>query len=296
MSQDGSIVVFMNDDDTLAGGPEAGNAYPQIYARDTRSGSTRLVTHPAGSSTTPLTANSRLAGLSSNGRRVLFGTDHAQVVSGVADLNDAPDYFLYDLDADSLQLLTRRFDAPDSTLARYSTEAFLSASGNWVALEGRHADLVPGGAAPVSAAQVYLYDVANGQWRWLTRHPDDALPGNGDSELRGISAHGEAVLLASEATNLLATPVAAGTRNAVYRYWRPDGTLELVNHRERDPQLPAPNLYTSDTDLSDNGRVAIFTSYENGLAPADGNWFVTDLYRSERFAEREVFFDGMEGF
>jgi Tol biopolymer transport system component len=143
---DGRYVAFQTDDSNLVPGgastctvTEPGvQPCPEIYVRDRRSGTTRLVNvsdsgvRANGPSTSPV--------ISSDGRYVVFLSSASNLVPG--DTNNATDVFVADLNTSMLRRVSVSSTGAQADAASYSVA--MSANGRYIAFTSAATTLAPG--------------------------------------------------------------------------------------------------------------------------------------------------------
>ena len=124
--------------------------------------------------------------------------------------------------------------------------------------------------APFEIHGIALYEVATGQ---TTRVDiaEDGTPGNSDSDLPSISAHGRYVAFESDATNLVSADT-NGQRDVFVRDIA-RGTIERVSVASDGTQANGPSGFPS---VSANGRYVAFSSNATNLAGTSPGEFLHD--------------------
>ncbi|HTK76199.1 MAG TPA: hypothetical protein VL371_13130, partial [Gemmataceae bacterium] len=207
ISADGRYVVFVSAASNLVANDN--NNAPDVFVRDTQSGTTALVTVDAagGSATVPGgSAGSYDPVISDDGRYVAF-VSTASNLSG-ADSGDggAPDVFLRDLQvqpgaANAITLLTAAVSGGTGTAAAPT----ISNDGRYVAFLSD--DQLVSGTAANGNDQVFVYDNSGGAQNGTITlaSPDAAGTGAAGAAVMSprISGDGRSVAFASDATNLV---------------------------------------------------------------------------------------------
>ncbi|MEU2789684.1 hypothetical protein [Streptomyces sp. NPDC007100] len=181
--------------------------------------------------------------------------------------------------ADDRQPRTEQVDvAQDGTPADAPVEGGrISGDGHFVVFASRAANLVPGAAGDRS--KVFLKDLGTGRVELISATPDGTVA-DGDSVADSISADGRYVVFSSAATDLTGTARAGGGTDTYVRD-RATGRTELL--------VPgaSPAAHSSDGQISDDGRFAVFSSDRTDLAPgADGADYLYVRDRRERTTVR----------
>lgn len=170
---------------------------------DRTTGATRLVTHKAGSPTTPAGGVSTLNGISADGRFLAFTSQAPDLVAGQEDSANNVDVFLYDRDTDQ-SVVVSRAGGPARTAARGGFSPKLSADGRFVAFLSTSADLLSSGTGILSA-NVFRFDRQTGTVTLASRAlAGPTVPANNLCFSPSISADGAVIAFSSFADNLVA--------------------------------------------------------------------------------------------
>ena len=138
--------------------------------------------------------------------------------------------------------------------------AAVSASGRFVAFVSDAPDLVPGPAPAQS--QVYVRDRQTGAIERASVGPGGS-PENAPCQGVSISGDGRFVAFVTQATNLVAFPVANG-RHQVYVRDRQTGATEMISIN----QLGQPSdADCADPSVSGDGRLVVYSSRATNLVP-----------------------------
>jgi Tol biopolymer transport system component len=257
-----------------------------VFLFDARTGTTSLVSSRAGSAHGGRpTGNhpSYLPAISADGSQIAFYSTATDLVTGVRDLNDGEDLFLYSVAARTSTVATLHPPGMASTSpAADSILRGMSADGRWVLFEGGAANLVPGEVDLNSQSDVFLYDHAAHK-PLLVSHASASpvTAANGPSYQSVASADGRYVAFTSYATNLdpTVTDYLADTgqrRFDVFLFDRVTGRNLALSRSARHPG------FTADGDsqlpaISADGRWVAFTSQASDLATtAGGNVYLYD--------------------
>jgi Tol biopolymer transport system component len=262
VSDDGRYVVFHSDATNLV--PEDDDPGLDIYVRDRRTGTTRLVSASARPEAggDPGDGSSIVPQISGDGRFVAFVSD-ATDLTAAGDTNGVRDAFVRDLRTGRTERVSVSSDeapgdAPTEGVA-------ISADGRYVVFNS-YADLDPGPGGPVigpTGGFVYVRDRRRGTTELASVAGDGSLPDAGAALDLAISADGRYVGFSSAATNLV--PVDAnGPGYSVFVHDRRTGTTEIVSDDTEAARRGADAFYPS---LSGDGRyVAFSTDSVTGLA------------------------------
>lgn len=270
LSADGQIIAFASTASRFVAG-DANGAVRDVFTFDVATGARRLISSASGGANGP----SRSPALSADGTRVAFVSSASNLVAG--DDNGAADVFLTDRDG----AVTRVSVAAGGGDANGpSSNPDISADGRYVVFESAASNLVA--ADTNGAPDVFVRDLQAGTTT-LVSVARDGGPGNGASGAPAISAGGGFVSFASRASNLV-----AGDGNGVGDVFVRDlarARTERVSvdsrGRQQNASVSAPFQQVS--DVSADGRYAVFDSDATNLVPRDANQhtdvFLRDLRR-----------------
>lgn len=216
-----------------------------------------------------ISGNSARSAISAHGGVVAFDSVATNLVSG--DTNRLNDVFARDRATGVLERVSVGVGGRQAN--GDSTRPAISGDGRLVAFESDATNLVPGDTN--SRTDIFVHDRLTGTTEKLSQAADGSQA-NGPSLTPAISDDGRYVAFASDATNLVATPVAEATRN-VYVVDRQTDAVDLVSVRVDgtaaiDASVPV---------LSADGRYVAFGSFDSALVPGDTNE-ISDLFRFDR--------------
>lgn len=269
LSADGRYAVFTSAAGNLLPRVTDTNAEADVFLYDRQLGTTTLVSHSA---LAPLSAGSRASGnprISADGRFIVYVSQAADLVAGQIDFSETPDLFLYDREAGTNTLITRRPGTLEAT-GEAGADPVISADGSTIVFA----------SGDFFQYQILLYERAAGTTTLLSHAFGSQVEGgNGSSSEPSLSADGRFVLFTSEATDLLPTPVEL-ERNGYFLHDRAAGTTTFL----------APSFSGYPAVLSADGRYAAFLSEEPDLVPGqiddtdNGAFFSSDLFLYDRVA------------
>jgi Tol biopolymer transport system component len=243
----------------------------QVYARDVEVITSALVSKSdAGSAGNRDSQSSGFPpGITGDGRLVAFSSLANNLVPG--DTNGQEDVFVFDRDAQSIELISRGTNGPangGSTLPK------ISADGRYVVFQSTASNLVDDDGNGFS--DIFLYDRAEQRMVRVSAAPDGG-PANGNSITPNISADGRVVAFASRATNLVATPTTGTFEQIFVTEWSaPHTELASVNAAH------APgNAVSFLPALNRDGSQVAFKSEAFNLVPNDTNG-VPDVFVRDR--------------
>jgi Tol biopolymer transport system component len=264
LSAEGRFVAFTSGATDLAPGQVDHNGVFDVFLRDRVAGTTTLVSHGAGSSST--TAAGGLLGsfggaISADGRYLTFLSDADDLVPEQADPHRTVDAFLYDRLGGGISLLSRAAGLPTTAADRDTFLTAISADGNYIAFTSVARNLLAGqieGNGPPGdsdGSDVFLYHRPSGTVTLVSRRAGTTTTtANGDSVATGISADGSVVVFTSAATDLVASLSDSNGEPDVFVYQRASGLVSVVSRAN------GAVLRTSD-DVSGRGQLS-----------ADGRW------------------------
>ncbi|MFE0462928.1 TolB family protein [Kitasatospora sp. NPDC058965] len=273
ISGNGRIALFSSSATNLV--PDAAQVGFGLYVRDLRSGRTELVSRADDG--TPLTALDESAGISADGRFVVFSSGAAGVAPG-QPANGAYNVYVRDRVEGRTRLVT--VGSPDPTgqndIGAYHPA--LSADGRTVVYESARTDLVPGAPVQPNARNVYATDRVTGRTR-LVSVGVDGQAADGDSDNPTISADGSTVGFSSRATNLLPpTPGSSAAPALGAQRYTTLYTRDLHSGSTALAGLAADGTAGSAAPvvrLSPDGRYAV---YALGTYPLPGGKARTELF------------------
>src|SRR4051794_10141032 len=183
LSSDGSLVAFTSSATNLVtGGTDANNA-TDIFLYDRNAGTTVVVSHAAGGTTTSANAASFDPVVSSDGRFVVFQSDATNLITGGTDANAATDVFLYSVGSGAITLISHAAGALTTAANAISFPATISPNGNFVAFASGGTNLVTGQTDANANLDIFLYNTGTGTTILVSHAAGTATTtGNGFSE------------------------------------------------------------------------------------------------------------------
>jgi Tol biopolymer transport system component len=266
LSDDGRVLLVGSFATDLVSGQTDTNGVQDAFLYDRVAGTTVLVTHVQGSSTSAGDVAPETATLSADGAWAAF-TSTASNLTAETDPG-ARDLFLYE--SASGANLSFTYGEP---LTRRTPDGFsgidhrgVSQDGRYIAVVSRGTDLVPGQVDTNNINEVFLADRIAGTTTLVSHAAGSPLTAsNGFSTNPAINADGAWLAFDSTATDLAsglgATP--PNTSN-VFLYSRDGGTLTVVSRRASDPGLSGNGPSISPV-ISADGRYVAFSSRATNL-------------------------------
>jgi Tol biopolymer transport system component len=277
ISADGKWVAFVSSSTDLVSGQDDTNGTNDVFLWSRETGTTRLVSHRAGSPTGTAPNQSTLPALqtsiSADGRYLAFSSSATELIAGQV-ANGHPQIYLYDRNADQIRLISHassgiavsggsRSEFPSDSLG-----GAISGDGRFVVFTTLATDLVTGVTDTNNTSDVYLWDrdaTLVNSLRLLSRRAGNPLgSGNSPSGTPAISADGKFVVLTSRANNLEGVTSDTNTVEDVFRYDRAGDSLRLVSHRTGATTITA-NAESSLPVISGGGDQVAFQSIASNL-------------------------------
>jgi WD40-like Beta Propeller Repeat len=215
ISGDGNFIVYTSTATNLVPGQVDPSGGTSVYLYNRLTGSTTLVSHASGSSTTTANGNSDTPLVSADGRYVYYESTATNLVPGQAG-SGGENVYAYDSVAGTTLLVSHISGAAGTTASGASSPGAISSDGRFLAYESSATNLVPGQVNGNAGANVFLYDLSTDSSK-LVNAASTAPPttGNGGvpttSTSSGlpavnpptISANGSTVVFTSEDSNLV---------------------------------------------------------------------------------------------
>jgi surface antigen len=262
ISGDGRYVVFVSAATNL----DAADTHPttDVFVRDTRTGTTRLVSRADGVSGEGGDEDSSSPAISGDGRFVSFQSRATNLVAGAA--NGRTHVFVRDLEAGTTRLVSRVDGAAGAPGDGDSSDPAISHDGHLVVFESAASNLVAGDGG--GRVDVFARDVNAGTTRLLSRAATATGEiGNGESTNPDISGSGQYVTFDSRASNL--DPAAdADTVGDVFVRDLEAGTITLVSRAGGASGAHADGA-SANPAISDDGRHISFESTATNLGSDD---------------------------
>ncbi|AEW99892.1 TolB-like translocation protein [Streptantibioticus cattleyicolor] len=273
ISGNGHYALFASSATNLV--PDGAKAGFGLYVRDLRTGRTELVSRADDG--TPLTALDDRAGISGDGRYVVFSSGAADVAPG-QPANGAYNVYVRDRVKARTRLVTTGTPTGGTQGDPGAYHPAISADGRRIVYMSTRTDLVPGAAVKPDTRNIYVTDRITGHTRLASPGANGQAADN-DSDNPTISADGGTVGFSSRATNLLppATPANGAVHPHGLRYTnlytydlhrRTTTLASLAADGTAGPAAPALRL-------SPDGRYA---AYALGASPLPGGKARTELF------------------
>jgi hypothetical protein len=251
ISGNGRFVSFESDATNL---PSSLSPDDQVYLRDRRQRTTRLVSKTSGGS--PADDDSEDSAISPNGKFVGFESEASNLPGG---LGGDDQVYIRDLESGRTLLVSRNTAGDPAN--DDSEEVAVSKSGRYVAFESQATNL-PGSIGP-TYRQTYLRDRKRDRTTLVSRNNAGDPAAGGYNEEPSVSANGRFVQFESEATNL---PGATGTYGMIYLRDTDSERTKLVSRSNSgDPANDDSGMLRNSNLISRDPRFATFSSFATNL-------------------------------
>lgn len=272
VSNDGSYIVFSTPATgaAMGGGITDTNRNEDIYLWSRSTGTTRLISHSASSTTTAGNNASTNAIISDDGKYIVYlsmATDLDANIggAGLADTNGLYDVFFYDVTADTTKLISL---TTTNQLSTSGNPSYLSMSNTGKQITWTTSGRLDPTLDTNSASDVYVYDLGSATLTLVstfnygsgTQH--DTL--NLGSYCSGISADGRYVSFASFSVNLVPGKNLY-TIGEVYVHDMTSGENIRVSVAANGDEATSGSPYSMYTDISDDGHYVVYSSISTGL-------------------------------
>jgi Tol biopolymer transport system component len=263
ISADGRYVAFASAASNLH--PEDGDGISDIFVRDLRAHTTTLVSRAAGESGEKADDGSSYPSITPDGRFVAFSSDASNLDPD--DTDATRDVFVRDLRGNTTTLVSRATGIAGAKGNDRSYEPSISADGNVVAFNSQATNVHPDDSD--ASPDVYVRDLAASTTTLASRATGVAGVNAGDALRPEISANGRVVAFMSQTDRL--DPADDGdTDQDVYVRDLDANTTTLVSRADGATGASADH-YSSDPELSADGRLVAFQSEGQNLHPDDGD-------------------------
>jgi Tol biopolymer transport system component len=242
-----------------------GNANPDVFLADTRSGDVTRISETPGGGTPNGQSYAHGVSISKSGRHAVFYSQASDLAED--DANGKWDVFLHDRVRGTTALVSRNpAGAPANGDSMHPS---LSPNGRFVAYHSAATDLVEGETGTNS--EVYVFDTRSGT-------TTKASPGLSGADAAGgsldpvVSDNGRWVAFFSYAGNLV--PDDTNGRSDVFLFDRKTGALRLLSVREDGTRGDG---YSYTPAMSANGKSLVFFTEASNLVAGDANGSATDV-------------------
>lgn len=293
ISADGRWVTFLSRATDLVPGEVVGHPPPgaDLFLFDRVTTSLTLVSHRAGFPSRTGDGSTQWHAMSADGRFVSFASSAGDLVPGQVDWQGTSDVFLFDREAGTISLVTRRVGTSATAGNNQSFAPSISADGRFIAFFSVASDLVAGLTDTIPGwPNVYCFDRLAGVSVLVSHAPGLPLTtaDSGSFDPR-ISADGRAVAYCSAATSLVpGQEDSPGLSNDVFVWDRLTGTNTLVSHKAVGATQTG-SFESRNPEISADGSRVAFISRATDLVPSqvDGN-DTYDVFLHDRRTSRTM--------
>lgn len=259
ISPNGRYVAYVSDSSNLVAGDN--NSQHDVFMYDRITCLTVRISVTSGGNEGNGGARLTFPSLSSDGHYVAFVSEASNLVEG--DSNRKADVFVHDLQSGQTLLVSRASDGTQGN--GEAVHALISGDGRYVMFDSFATNLVSGDVN--NKPDVFLRDLQSGETRRISS-ASNGDESNGDSSLGKdmISADGQTLLLASNATNL-----AANDLNLHYDVFLHDLQSGQTGLAALAPGGAQVNPNIEDGAISDSGQMIAFASTASNLVSGDNN-------------------------
>lgn len=280
VSADGRYTLFLTDADNLLPGVSDLNAGKDVFLHDRATGTTVLVSHPAGDPLSTGDGPSDQAALSADGRWVGFRSQATHLLPGQVDSPGTPDMFLWDRDTGAVTLVSHAAGQPTTATGLAFFTPDLSADGGRMVYVSTAQNLVAGQVeSGLTLVDVFLYDRATGANFLVSHRRESVLDAAGDAAEPVISADGKWVAFVCTSDDVVDGQDDAHVAD-VFLYEKATGANRMVSHAAGDPAHSPDDRSHSPQISANGGRVAyvsLATNLVSGQSDAN-NAFDVFLY------------------
>jgi Tol biopolymer transport system component len=281
VSADGRFVAFTSRSRNLIAGyvPAPFSFSTDVYLFDSATGAMTLVSHAAGAPAQGAEDSSYAPVVSADGRYVAYLSWASDLVAGVTDDNFSPDVYLFDRLAGANRLVSRRAAATTTAAGRCSGAPLISSDGSRVAFASDARDLVTGQSDLGSTTDVFLFELATGGMRLVSRSTTGpASTTNVDAGLSGLSDNGRRVVFETASTNVVAGQLDLNGTQDVFLFDADSGATALISHVAGLP-LTAGNGRSFDGRPSGDGSRVVFATDATDLVAGQtgGSFFASQV-------------------
>ncbi len=270
ISADGQTLLISSSATNMPGSTSSG-----LLLYDRPNDRYTLISHAAGSPTTPCNGQTNDAVLSADGQWVQMSSQATDLVAGQVDSNLYEDVFLYSRASNSSVLISGAQGSSTQTVNHIALHGGISADGRWSAWSTTATNVLAGQVDTNVWYDVFLYDRVSHTNVLVTRANGSPLvTATGYSGGGGqISADGRYVMFETTATNVVAGVTDTNNSYDVYLFDRQTLQSRLVSHiAGANSTTPSTDSFVA--DLSADGSRVVFTSDSTniiaGLADSNG--------------------------
>jgi len=281
VSDDGRWVAFHSTADTLIeSGTFVFTSSWQVHLFDRTTRTMELVSHAPGLAKAAGDRAALTAGMSLDGRFVLFDSASSNLAPGAG--SNIRQVYLYDRSTGENTPVSRAAGAPGALGDENSDAIELSPDGRFVLFESSATNLVAG-LSLVATPNVFVYDRVADTVELISRDAATATSAVGGRAC-DLTPDGRFVLLEAPGVQMQAGLVDGnGSASDTFVFDRQTGTAQLASHAA-SPSTTSGGGGSFGSSISDDGRYSYFYSFAANLVSpfVDGNGEATDVYLFDR--------------
>ena len=202
---------------------------------------------------------SSASSISADGRYIAFWSEAENLVNG--DTNGTRDIFVQDLDTGQTTRVSIASDGSQANAGSGSYNTAISGDGRYVVFESHSTNLVPDDLN--DRTDIFVHDRVTGQTTIVSTATDGTL-GNSDSYFPSISADGNYIAFASNASNLVLDDT--NDKMDVFVHDQLSGETTRISVASDDTQ--GDNI-SQTPSISADGRYVAFSSAASNFAPTE---------------------------
>lgn len=252
MTPDGRWIVYRSTAHDVVPGVIDYLGQTDVFLFDRTTGESTLVSHRIAVPNESGDGASYPAGISPDGRYVLFESDAYNIAE--EDFNHARDLFLFDRDTNAVTLISRRSASLIATAAGATSLGQMSADGTYVAFVSTAANIAAGVSDTNAAADVFLWNrITNASTLVSHLAGNPLVTANGESSQVRLALGGGFIAFSTTATNIATGITDSNGASDVYRWTRSDDAVALVSASASNSALTASGS-SEVADISDDGN------------------------------------------
>lgn len=272
LSDDGSFLVFSSHATNLISGQSDSNADSDIFLYDRASGTTTMISHASGSTTTTASGFSYSAEISGDGRYVAFASNAGNLVAGQVDPAVGLDVFLFDRIAGTTSVVSHQSGAPTTAGNKHSSRPSMSDDGRYIAFDSQASDLAAGTTDTPESLDTFVYDRASDTTILVSHAPGAPTVAASSSYFPRISGDGSFVAFISYYQHLPGQTNNMGMPD-LFLFDRASAAIVLVTRSYLSPTQDANyGFYPFDRNewfIDADGSQVVFASGASDLEPND---------------------------